>query len=188
MRRLPRGLIIALVLLSASAGWQIFAVGTLINARDIQLGAFREHGYRQDRQVAQLQETLRARDQKVIALLEMVSQQDQELVELRAQVDRSRVRDRIELSRSNLSLLASALEHYFKENGQYPARLGELLPKYLKAIPLEPCTNASYLYRPISRPRLDYSLSTGGYPTTSECSRVAAGLSFAPALGLVNQP
>src|SRR5439155_21906730 len=79
-------------------------------------------------------------------------------------------------------------EHFFKDNGQYPARLAELVPRYLNAIPLEPCTNASYVYRPISRPRLDYSLSTGGYPATSECSRVAAGLSFAPALGLVNQP
>lgn len=188
MRRLPRGLIVALVLLSASAGWQIFSVGILINARDTQLGAYREQMYRQHRQVTQLQETLRARDQKVMTLLETVSQQDQELLELRAQVDRSRVRDRIELSRSNLSLLASALEHYFKDHGQYPARLAELLPKYLKTIPLEPCMNASYVYRPISRPRLDYSLSTGGYPATSECSRVAAGLSFAPALGLVNQP
>lgn len=188
MRKLPRGLFAVLVLLSASAGWQLFAVQSLMYARDVQLAAFREQAYRQTRQVVQLQEMLRSRDSKVITLLEMVSQQDQELVELRAQVDRSRVRDRIELSRSNLSMLAAALEHYFKDNGQYPARLAELVPKYLNAIPLEPCTNASYVYRPISRPRLDYGLSTGGYPATSECSRVAAGLSFAPALGLVNQP
>jgi len=188
MRRLPRGLITVLVLLSASAGWQMFAVQILMNARDAQLAAFRDQAYRQTRQVAQLQEMLRARDSKVINLLDMVSRQDQELVDLRAQVDRSRVRDRIELSRSNLSVLAAGLEHFFKDNGQYPARLAELVPRYLNAIPLEPCTNASYVYRPISRPRLDYSLSTGGYPATSECSRVAAGLSFAPALGLVNQP
>ncbi|TMJ06672.1 MAG: hypothetical protein E6H01_00860 [Bacillati bacterium ANGP1] len=188
MRGLPRGLVVVLVLLSASAGWQLFAVHSLLGARDAQLAAFGEQAYRQARQVAQLQEYLRARDRKVITLLEMVSQQDQELVELRTQVDRSRVRDRIELSRSNLSLLASALEHFFKDNGQYPARLAELVPKYLGAIPLEPCTNASYVYRPVSRPRLDYGLSTGGYPASSECSRVAAGLSFAPALGLVNQP
>jgi hypothetical protein len=188
MRRLPRSMVVILVLLSASAGWQMYAAQSLLNARDTQLAAVREQAYQQARGVAQLQEMLRGRDRKVITLLEMVSQQDQELVDLRIQVDRSRVRDRIELSRSNLSLLASALEHYFKDNGQYPARLAELVPKYLSAIPQEPCTNASYVYRPVSRPRLDYGLSTGGYPATSECSRVAAGLSFAPALGLVNQP
>src|SRR3989475_12677109 len=116
MRGLPRGLVVVLVLLSASAGWQLFAVHSLLGARDAQLAAFREQAYRQARQVAQLQEFLRARDRKVITLLEMVSQQDQELVELRTQVDRSRVRDRIELARSNLSLFASALEHYFKDN------------------------------------------------------------------------
>src|SRR5438132_8984935 len=85
-----------------------------------------DQAYRQTRQVAQLQEMLRARDSKVINLLDMVSRQDQELVDLRAQVDRSRVRDRIELSRSNLSMLAAGLEHFFKDNGQYPARLAQL--------------------------------------------------------------
>ncbi len=188
MRVLPRGLVVVMVLLSASAGWQLYAVQSLITARDAQLAAFRDRAYRQAREVAELHEMLRARDREVITLLETVSSQDQDLAELRTLVERGRARDRIEISRSNLSLLAAALEHYFKDKGQYPATLAQLVPRYLEKIPLEPCTNASYVYTPISRPPLDYGLSTGGYPRTSECSSVAAGLSFAPALGLVNQP
>src|SRR2546429_769542 len=152
MRRLPRGLITVLVLLSASAGWQMFAVQILMNARDAQLAAFRDQAYRQTRQVAQLQEMLRARDSKVINLLDMVSRQDQELVDLRAQVDRSRVRDRIELCRSNLSMLAAGLEHFFQDNGQYPARLVELVPRYLNAIPPERGQNPTHGDRPTSMP------------------------------------
>src|SRR5437867_12403744 len=102
MRRLPRGLMTVLVLLSASAGWQMFAVQILMNARDAQLGAFRDHAYRKTRQVAQLQEMLQVRDSKVINLLEMVSRLDQELVDLRAQADRSRVRVRTELNSCTL--------------------------------------------------------------------------------------
>src|SRR5436853_2739881 len=109
MRRLPRGLMTVLVLLSASAGWQMFAVQILMNARDAQLAAFRAPAYRQTRQVAQLQEMLRGRDSKVINLLDMVSRQAPELVDLGAPVDRSRAGGRIELSRRNLTLPAAGL-------------------------------------------------------------------------------
>src|SRR2546427_1581740 len=71
MRGLPRGLVVVLVLLSASAGWQLFAVHSLLGARDAQLAAFGEQAYRQARQVAQVQEDLRARGRQIIMLFEM---------------------------------------------------------------------------------------------------------------------
>src|SRR5256884_6249397 len=152
MRRLRRGRITALVRRSAAAGWQMSAVKILMTAGAPPLAAFRDQAYRQTRQVAQLQEMLRARDSKVINLLDMVSRQDQELVDLRAQVDRSRVRDRIELSRSNLSMLAAGLEHFFQDNGQYPARLAELVPGELKPLPPERGQNPTHGDRPTSMP------------------------------------
>lgn len=141
-----------------------------------------------DHEVVELRETLRSRDREVIVLRRELNLRDQEVADLQDKIEHSRVRDRIELSRSNLSRLAAALEHYFKANGHYPAALSALVPAYLDRIPAEPCTNHAYLYRPISVPPLDYTLSTGGYPTGSDCAAVTDGLSFAPAMGLVNQP
>jgi hypothetical protein len=188
MRPLPLGIAAAVVLLTASEGWRLYAVHGLLQEKSTQLEMSHDRAEGLDREIVELRQTLRSRDREVIVLRRELDLRDQEVAHLLDQNERSRVRDRIELSRSYLSRLAAALEHYFKTNGHYPAALSALVPAYLDAIPAEPCTNHAYLYRPISAPPLDYTLSTGGYPTGSACGTVTDGLSFAPAMGLVNQP
>lgn len=46
--------------------------------------------------------------------------------------------------KANVSTLQSAIELYFFETGDYPAKLDALAPVYIKAVPVCPVTNENY--------------------------------------------
>ncbi len=87
-----------------------------------------------------------------------------------------------------LKQIAQALQSYFRATNRYPTELGELTPKYLGAIPLDPCTGRPYYYIPVNTPPTDYILTTGRYPTGSLCRNVSPGLSYTTQTGIQNSP
>ena len=51
------------------------------------------------------------------------------------------------LSRQQLTQLCGVLAIYRAENGVYPIKLAELVPKYLSEFPLDPASGQSFVYR-----------------------------------------
>ncbi|HLF56251.1 MAG TPA: type II secretion system protein [Thermoanaerobaculia bacterium] len=45
--------------------------------------------------------------------------------------------------KTNLRAIREALEQHFGDQGRYPASLDELVPKYLKTVPVDPLTKSS---------------------------------------------
>ncbi len=99
---------------------------------------------------------------------------------------RARAQSQISASKGNMKNLATALESYFVDSGQYPDAVTDLAPNYLRAVPVDPCTNAAYTYTPAGTPPSDYTLSVGF--GTSRCSDIISGLSYTPGGGLQESP
>jgi general secretion pathway protein G len=59
------------------------------------------------------------------------------------------VRAKEAVLKTNLKELRSALEQHYADKGRYPATLDELLPKYLKRMPVDPFTKLSTTWVPI---------------------------------------
>lgn len=51
--------------------------------------------------------------------------------------------------KTNLKELRGALEQHYADKGRYPAALDELLPKYLKRMPIDPFTKSTTTWVPI---------------------------------------
>jgi hypothetical protein len=50
-------------------------------------------------------------------------------------------------ARKQQALAATALERFFAKHGVYPAKVGELVPEFLPAVPLDPCDGKPLRYR-----------------------------------------
>jgi len=69
--------------------------------------------------------------------------------------------DRIEQVENNLQL-AFALAAYQREEGNYPATLDALAPKYLKEVPLDLFSGKPLIYQPSEKGYLLYSVGVNG--------------------------
>ena len=69
--------------------------------------------------------------------------------------------DRFEQVQRNLHI-AFALAAYQREQGRYPAKLDELTPKYLSAIPADVFSGKPLIYRPSEKGYLLYSVGVNG--------------------------
>jgi hypothetical protein len=69
--------------------------------------------------------------------------------------------DRAEQIQRNLHL-AFALAAYQRDNGRYPAKLDDLAPKYLKAVPDDLFSGKALIYRPAEKGYLLYSVGVNG--------------------------
>jgi hypothetical protein len=96
-------------------------------------------------------------------------------------------------SKGNLRIVATALESFFVDHGQYPNSIGELIPTYLRQYVIDPCTNSPYKYQPIApfvigaSPPKDYRL-TISFPASTLCTTVTRGLTYTPGGGLQEMP
>ncbi len=99
---------------------------------------------------------------------------------------RARAQSQISASKGNMKNLATALESYFVDKGNYPGAVGDLAPDYLRAVPNDPCTNTAYTYTPTGTPVSDYTLSVDF--GTSRCADIIPGLSYTPGGGLQETP
>lgn len=65
--------------------------------------------------------------------------------------------------KQDLAKIKNALEHYYQENGSYPAQLTSIVEgatPYLKPpLPTDPKTKVLYVYTPIGNPATSYVLS-----------------------------
>jgi hypothetical protein len=61
-------------------------------------------------------------------------------------------------ARLDLIRLGFAVEVYFGQNGRYPETLADLVPDYAKAIPHDPATGKTLIYRQSARGALIYSV------------------------------
>ena len=102
---------------------------------------------------------------------------------------RARAQSQLSASKGNLKNLATSLESYFVDRGNYPAAIGDLAPTYLRAIPNDPCSSTPYIYTPLSTPAVptDYRLSVD-FPIGSPCDNIVPGLSYTPGGGLQETP
>lgn len=71
------------------------------------------------------------------------------------------IEDRIEQAHRNLEV-AFALAAYRRDNGRYPAKLDDLAPKYLKAVPGDVFTGKPLIYRPAAKGYVFYSVGMNG--------------------------
>lgn len=83
--------------------------------------------------------------------------------------------------------LATGLEVYFIDHGFYPSSLAELLPRYVRVVPVDPCTGGTYKYEPQGAQPKNYRLSIA-FPRGSVCASVVPGLAYTPDTGLVEAP
>jgi hypothetical protein len=98
----------------------------------------------------------------------------------------SAVLSQVSASKGNLKNLATALEAYLVDHGNYPTTLTDLAPDYLRGIPNDPCTDTVYLYTTTGSPAKDYKLSVDF--TGSQCASIVPGLSYTPDGGLKETP
>ena len=106
---------------------------------------------------------------------------------------RARAQSMVSAAKGNLKNLATALESYFVDNNQYATTLGALAvgQLYLRAIPIDPCTQDSYdvggaaTYVPGGAPATDYTLQVDFAGT--RCAGILLGtnlLYYTPGGGL----
>jgi hypothetical protein len=69
--------------------------------------------------------------------------------------------DRVQQVQDNLHL-AFALAWYQRDHGQYPKKLDELAPKYLRRIPVDIFSGKGLIYRPNGKGYLLYSVGANG--------------------------
>ncbi|HEY3248930.1 MAG TPA: prepilin-type N-terminal cleavage/methylation domain-containing protein [bacterium] len=99
---------------------------------------------------------------------------------------RARAQSQISASKGNMKNMATALESYFVDKGNYPQALSDLSPDYLRAVPNDPCTNGAYTFTPNADPATDYSISADFAGT--RCGDIIPGLSYTPGGGLQETP
>ena len=72
-----------------------------------------------------------------------------------------------ELKRT-LASMRTAIASFQKDNGRYPSTLNELVPKYLRAIPVDPVTNSNATWQLITedtvQPNSDFTTATSEQP------------------------
>jgi len=110
---------------------------------------------------------------------------------------RARAQSQYAASKGNMKNLATALESYFVDKGNYPVGNGTidtalaiLSPDYLRALPRDPCTNTYYTYTGIGTPPTDYRLAID-FPSTNACDALGnpgGGLNYTPGGGLQESP
>ncbi len=103
---------------------------------------------------------------------------------------RARGQAQVSASKGNLKNIATALESYFVDNGQYPATLGGLAASpanYIRSIPLDPCTNTAYNYVPSGTAPFTNYYNGITWPNPP-CSQILPGISYTPGGGLTNTP
>lgn len=103
---------------------------------------------------------------------------------------RARAQSQYAASKGNLKNLATALESYFVDRGNYPTGLISLTPTYLRAVPPDPCTNTAYAYTAIGSPPDDYEMGID-FPATNACDTLGnpgGGLNYTPGGGLQESP
>lgn len=59
-------------------------------------------------------------------------------------------------------MLAFALAAYLADHGNYPAKLADLVPKYVKAIPNDPYSEKEFIYKPTAKGYELYSVGPNG--------------------------
>jgi len=99
---------------------------------------------------------------------------------------RARAQSQFAASKGNLKNLATALESYFVDRGNYPNAMADLSPIYLRAVPNDPCTNTIYTYTTAGTPPDDYIMGVD-FPTTNACDTLGSpggGLNYTPGGGL----
>lgn len=102
---------------------------------------------------------------------------------------RARAQSQLSASKGNLKNIATSLESYFVDRGNYPAAIGSLAPTYLRAVPPDPCSGNPYIYDPLATPAVptDYKLSID-FPAGSPCDNIVPGLNYTPGGGLQETP
>jgi type II secretion system protein G len=99
---------------------------------------------------------------------------------------RARAQSQFAASKGNLKNLATALESYFVDRGNYPATMAALSPIYLRAVPNDPCTNTVYTYTTSGTPPDDYEMGVD-FPVSNACNTLGnpgGGLNYTPGGGL----
>lgn len=69
---------------------------------------------------------------------------------------------------SDTAKMQTALGYYYQLNAQYPASLNDLVPKFLKALPLDPKSGDAYVYKQLTNGS-DYELCITYEMQQSEC-------------------
>ena len=69
--------------------------------------------------------------------------------------------------KTNLHMIREALEKHYADQGRYPASLDELVPKYLRIVPIDPFTKSSTTWVLVYEEELDdadfgFSVDEGG--------------------------
>ncbi len=102
---------------------------------------------------------------------------------------RARAQSQLAASKGNLKNIATALESYFVDRGNYPTAIGSLAPNYLRVLPPDPCSQLAYGYSPLATPAqpTDYRLSIT-FPVGSACEQIVPGLNYTPGGGLQETP
>jgi len=85
------------------------------------------------------------------------------LLHQRAEMKRREQAARVEALRANLAQIRASIANFHQDNNRYPYSLEELVPKYLRRIPVDPITNSAS-WRPTTeetvQPSDDFSAST----------------------------
>ena len=69
--------------------------------------------------------------------------------------------------KTNLHLMREALEKHYADQGRYPASLDELVPKYLRVVPIDPFTKSSTTWIPVYQEEGEEG-GFGGFETLPE--------------------
>jgi type IV pilus assembly protein PilA len=100
---------------------------------------------------------------------------------------RARAQSQLAASKGNLKNLATALESYFVDRGNYPTAIGALSPDYLRVVPPDPCSKLAYSYTITGSAPTDYTLSVD-FPAGNACDSIVPGLNYTPGGGLQETP
>ena len=72
--------------------------------------------------------------------------------------------------KQQLAMIRAAIERFHKENNRYPHTLNELVPKYLRAIPVDPTTNSAATWRVTTEetvaPNVDFTSREAAKPVS----------------------
>ncbi len=78
---------------------------------------------------------------------------------------RARAQSQVAATKGNLKNIATSLESYFDDFGQYPVSTNALVPNYIRALPQDPCSGSAfgavpgYTYTP-GASQMDYVLQS----------------------------
>jgi prepilin-type N-terminal cleavage/methylation domain-containing protein len=100
---------------------------------------------------------------------------------------RARAQSQLAASKGNLKNLATALESYFVDRGNYPTVVAALSPDYLRVVPPDPCSKNAYVYTITGSAPTDYKLAID-FPAGNACDSIVPGLNYTPGGGLQETP